>query len=47
MGKHLGLDVPNVRRAVARLIDLDLVAFKPYDSQSSDGFFQVLSLPKP
>ena len=47
MGKHLGLDVSDVRRAAARLIDFDLVAFKPYNSHSSDGFFQVLSLPKP
>lgn len=46
MGKHLGLDVSDVRRAVARLIDFDLVAFKSYNSHSSDGFFQVLSLPK-
>lgn len=47
IGKHLGLDAPDVRRAAARLIDLDLVAFKPYHSHSSDGFFQVLSFPKP
>jgi hypothetical protein len=47
MGKHVGLDVSDVRRATARLTAFDLVAFKPYHSHSSDGFFQVLSLPKP
>lgn len=47
VGKHLGLDAPDVRRAAARLMELDLVAFKSYRSHSSDGFFQVLSLPKP
>lgn len=46
IGKHLGLDVPDVRRAIDRLIDFDLVAFKPYTRHSSDGFFQVLSLTK-
>ena len=47
MGKHPGLDASDVRRAAARLIDFDLVAFKPYNSHSSDGFFRVLALRNP
>jgi len=46
IGKQLGLDATDVRRAVSRLIDLDLVAFKPYTQHDPNGFFQVLCLPK-
>jgi hypothetical protein len=42
---HLGLDFPVVDRALARLKELELVAYEPFGPHASDGFHQVLALP--
>ena len=35
-----------LRQALYKLYNLDLVAYKPFSQHASDGFHQVLSLPK-
>lgn len=46
IGEELGLDEQQVARALARLRELDLVAFAPFRPSSPDGYHQVLSLPR-
>ena len=46
IGRELGLDDTEVASALARLIDLDLVAYRPFREGAADGFHQVLSLPE-
>jgi len=41
----LNLSEDEVRRALARLVELDLVAYLPFSRYDSEGFRQVLSLP--
>jgi hypothetical protein len=45
IGRSLGVDPGDVRRAVALLCALDLVAYEPRASHAADGTFQVLSFP--
>ena len=45
IGGALGLDDHEVARALARLRELDLVAYAPFRPHTVDGFHQVLSLP--
>ena len=40
------IDEHSLRQALFSLYDLDLVAYKPFSQHASDGFHQVLSLPK-
>jgi hypothetical protein len=46
IGRELGLDDGEVASALARLIELDLVAYRPFRDGAADGFHQVLSLPE-
>ena len=46
IGRELGLDDQEVASALARLIELDLVAYRPFRDGAADGFHQVLSLPE-
>jgi hypothetical protein len=41
----LNLSEEETRRALARLCELDLVAYQPFGRYDSEGFRQVLSLP--
>lgn len=43
----LNLGEEETRRALARLCELDLVAYLPFGRYDSEGFRQVLSLPSP
>lgn len=45
IGRALGLDDQEVARALARLRELDLVAFAPFSPHAVDGFHQVLTVP--
>lgn len=45
IGHALGMGEDEVRRALSRLGELDLVAYEPFGRHASDGFHQVLSLP--
>lgn len=45
MARALGLHVEDVDRARVRLIERDLVAYRPFGPHASDGFHQVLSVP--
>jgi len=45
IGRLLRLDPGDVRRAIAELVALDLVAYEPQSSYAADGTFQVLSFP--
>jgi hypothetical protein len=45
MQKALGLSENQLRKALKRLYTLDLVSFRPFRKNTSDGFHQVLSLP--
>ena len=45
IGRELGLDDAQVHRALRRLEELDLVAYRPFRPGAADGFRQVLSLP--
>lgn len=45
IGQELGLDDRDVHLALARLEQLDLVAYRPFRPGAADGFRQVLSLP--
>ena len=40
------IDEHNLRQALYKLYDIDLVAYKPFSRHASDGFHQVLALPK-
>ena len=46
IGRELGLDDAQVHRALRRLEELDLVAYRPFRPGAADGFRQVLSLPE-
>ena len=46
IAQQLGLPRDEVDQALQRLLDLDLVAFRPFYARSRDGFYQVLSLPQ-
>ncbi len=46
IGRELGLSDAQVHRALKRLEDLDLVAYRPFRPGAADGYRQVLSLPK-
>lgn len=39
------IDEIALRQALRKLYDLDLVAYKPFNMNASDGFHQVLSIP--
>lgn len=43
----LNLGEEETRRALARLCELDLLAYLPFGRYDSEGFRQVLSLPSP
>jgi hypothetical protein len=43
--EELNLSEDEVRRALTRLVDFDLVAYAPFGRFDSEGFRQVLSLP--
>ncbi len=45
IGRELGLSDAQVHRALKRLEDLDLVAYRPFRPGAADGYRQVLSLP--
>lgn len=45
IGRAVGLDDQEVARALARLRDLDLIAFAPFSAHAVDGFHQVLAVP--
>lgn len=45
IGRELGLDDGEVHLALARLEQLELVAYRPFAPGAADGFRQVLSLP--
>jgi hypothetical protein len=45
MARSLGLYVDDVDRALARLIALDLVAYRPFGPHAADGFHQLLGIP--
>ena len=44
VGRVLGLDDRQVRQALGRLYDFDLLAYRPFGPHASDGFHQVLSV---
>jgi hypothetical protein len=46
IARELGLGDVDVRAALARLDELDLVAYTPFRPGAADGFHQVLSLPR-
>lgn len=46
LGLELGLHEDALHQALARLYQLDLVAYRPFNRHASDGFHQVLSLPE-
>ena len=46
IGRELGLDDAQIHRALRRLEELDLVAYRPFRPGAADGFRQVLSLPE-
>jgi len=46
IGRELGLSDAQVHRALKRLEDLDLVAYRPFRHGAADGYRQVLSLPR-
>lgn len=41
----LGIEHSRLRKALERLIQLDLIAYKAFGSNATDGFHQVLSVP--
>lgn len=45
IARAVGLDDVEAARALARLRELDLVAFAPFRPHTVDGFHQVLALP--
>lgn len=45
IARDLGLDDPELSADLARLRELDLVAYQPFRRGAADGFHQVLSLP--
>lgn len=45
IARALGLDDGEVSRALDRLGEFDLVAYRPFGPHAADGFRQVLSLP--
>ncbi len=46
MGRALGLSRERMDRALARLLELDLVAHRPWRPGHPDGVWQLLPLPK-
>lgn len=45
LGRELGLDDAEVHVALARLEQLELVAYRPFRAGAPDGYRQVLSVP--
>jgi hypothetical protein len=45
IARAVGLDDVEAARALARLRELDLVAFEPFRPHTVDGFHQVLAVP--
>jgi hypothetical protein len=45
IARELGLDAAETTASLARLCELDLVAYAPFRPRAVDGFHQVLSLP--
>ena len=45
IGQAVGIEHSRLRRALARLTELDLIAYRPFSQHASDGFHQVLSVP--
>ena len=43
---ELGLHEDQLHTALDRLLDLELIAYRPFGRHASDGFRQVLSLPE-
>jgi hypothetical protein len=46
IGHELGLDDGEIHRALTRLQQLDLVAYRPFGPHAVDGFRQVLAVPR-
>jgi len=46
MVNRLSLDEAQVNAALARLRELDLIAYAPFHANAADGFHQVLALPQ-
>ena len=47
MADRLGMDRPSVDRALDRLLELGMVALKPWRSGQSDGVWQLLPVEQP
>lgn len=47
MGERLGLGRPELDRALARLVELELVAHRPWRHGDADGVWQLLPVPAP
>jgi hypothetical protein len=45
MAEMLGMSCHEVEAALQRLVDLDLVAFRPWSNGSADGVWQLLPAP--
>jgi len=45
ISRELGLDDHDLHAVLARLEELDLVAYRPFKAGAADGYRQVLSLP--
>jgi glutathione S-transferase len=46
IANRLGIDWGQVEEAKARLVAMDLVAFRPFSPREVNGFYQVLPLPQ-
>jgi hypothetical protein len=46
IARELGLDDAETSTSLARLCELDLVAYAPFRPRAADGFHQVMSLPE-
>jgi len=46
IARELGLDDAETSASLARLRELDLVAYTPFRPRAADGFHQVMSLPE-
>ena len=47
MARHLALERATLDRLLRRLLDLDLVAYRPWSATNPDGVWQVLAMPEP
>lgn len=41
----VGIEHTRLRKALSRLVELDLIAYRAFSHHASDGFHQVLSVP--